>query len=196
MRVLRTNQHVSEHGGSENSAFCENEPELGSRSARPDERQNVGYTSRRHHSLDLYTGHVCRSCLERAAGSEYNEAGYLAHFFGFRIRPMQSWRLLMCLAVPGKILETKEENGIRLGRVQFGGITRQVQLDFVPEAAVGDYVIVHVGFALSKLNAEEAERTYQLLEEMGMLEEELGVSRESGVVSRKPDSPDSGSPES
>ena len=56
----------------------------------------------------------------------------------------------MCLAVPGKILETKEENGSRLGRVQFGGITRLVQLDFVPEAGVGDYVIVHVGFALSK----------------------------------------------
>jgi hydrogenase expression/formation protein HypC len=75
----------------------------------------------------------------------------------------------MCLAVPGKILETKEENGSRLGRVQFGGITRLVQLDFVPEAGVGDYVIVHVGFALSKVNAEEAERTYQLLEEIGML---------------------------
>jgi hydrogenase expression/formation protein HypC len=77
----------------------------------------------------------------------------------------------MCLAIPGKILETKEENGSRLGRVQFGGITRLVQLDFVPEAGVGDYVIVHVGFALSKVNAEEAQRTYQMLEEMGMLEE-------------------------
>jgi hydrogenase expression/formation protein HypC len=77
----------------------------------------------------------------------------------------------MCLAVPGKILDTKEENGSRLGRVQFGGITRLVQLDFVPEAGVGDYVIVHVGFALSKVNAEEAERTYLLLEEIGMLDE-------------------------
>jgi hydrogenase expression/formation protein HypC len=83
----------------------------------------------------------------------------------------------MCLAVPGKILETKEENGSRLGRVQFGGITRLVQLDFVPEAEVGDYVIVHVGFALSKVNAEEAQRTYQLLEEMGMLDE----AQDSGV---------------
>jgi len=89
----------------------------------------------------------------------------------------------MCLAVPGKILETKEENGSRLGRVQFGGITRQVQLDFVPEAVIGDYVIVHVGFALSKVNAEEAERTYQLLEEMGMLDEELGLGRPSGSAS-------------
>ena len=102
----------------------------------------------------------------------------------------------MCLAVPGKILETKEENGSRIGRVQFGGITRQVQLDFVPEAGIGDYVIVHVGFALSKVNAEEAERTYQLLEEMGMLDEELGVGQESGISSRAPGSSDSGSTDS
>jgi hydrogenase expression/formation protein HypC len=59
--------------------------------------------------------------------------------------------------------------------VQFGGITRLVQLDFVPEAGVGDYVIVHVGFALSKVNAEEAQRTYQMLEEMGMLEQDSEV---------------------
>jgi hydrogenase expression/formation protein HypC len=77
----------------------------------------------------------------------------------------------MCLAIPGKILETSDENGSRFGRVEFGGVTRRVQLDFVPEAGVGDFVIVHVGFALSIVNAEEAERTYQLLEELGMLEE-------------------------
>jgi len=95
----------------------------------------------------------------------------------------------MCLAVPGKILETKEENGSRLGRVQFGGITRLVQLDFVPEANVGDYVIVHVGFALSKVDAEEAQRTYQLLEEMGLLDE----SQDSEFRIQGPDSPGSGS---
>jgi len=102
----------------------------------------------------------------------------------------------MCLAVPGKIVETKEENGSRLGRVQFGGITRQVQLDFVPEAGIGDYVIVHVGFALSKVNAEEAERTYRLLEEMGMLDDELGVGRESGTGGPESGSSDSGSTDS
>ena len=102
----------------------------------------------------------------------------------------------MCLAVPGKILETKEENGSRLGRVQFGGITRQVQLDFVPEARIGDYVIVHVGFALSKVNAEEAERTYQLLEEMGMLDDELGVNGGAGTNSREPGPSGGGSAES
>jgi hydrogenase expression/formation protein HypC len=66
--------------------------------------------------------------------------------------------------------------------VQFGGITRLVQLDFVPEAGVGDYVIVHVGFALSKVNAEEAERTYQLLEEMGMLDAEDLAADESATL--------------
>jgi len=88
----------------------------------------------------------------------------------------------MCLAVPGKILDTKEENGSRLGRVQFGGITRLIQLDFVPEAEVGDYVIVHVGFALSKVNAEEAARTYQLLEEIGIHDAEELAADESATL--------------
>jgi len=79
----------------------------------------------------------------------------------------------MCLAVPGKILEAEERNASRVGKVQFGGITRQVFLDFVPEAQVGDYVMVHVGFALSRVDAAEAERTYRILEEMGLLEGEL-----------------------
>jgi hydrogenase expression/formation protein HypC len=98
----------------------------------------------------------------------------------------------MCLAIPGKILETKEENGSRFGRVEFGGITRMIQLDFVPEAGVGDYVIVHVGFALTKVNAEEAQRTYELLEEMGMLEE----TQDSGFGIQDSGSPGSGPPES
>lgn len=79
----------------------------------------------------------------------------------------------MCLAIPGKILDSNERDGARVARVQFGGIVRQVCLDFVPEAIVGDYVMVHVGFAISRVDTEEAERTYKLLEEMGVLEEEL-----------------------
>jgi hydrogenase expression/formation protein HypC len=79
----------------------------------------------------------------------------------------------MCLAVPGKILNTEECNGMRSARVQFGGITRQISLAFVPEASIGDYVMVHVGFAISRVDAEEAERTYQLLETMGSLDDEL-----------------------
>jgi hydrogenase expression/formation protein HypC len=78
----------------------------------------------------------------------------------------------MCLAIPGKIVDSEEIGGFRVGNVQFGGITRKVYLDFVPEAVVGDYVIVHVGFAISLVDAEEAERTYALLDEMGALEEE------------------------
>jgi hydrogenase expression/formation protein HypC len=80
----------------------------------------------------------------------------------------------MCLAVPGKIIEAEERDGNRIAKVQFGGITRQAFLNFVPEAQVGDYVMVHVGFAISRVDAAEAARTYRLLEDMGLLEEELG----------------------
>jgi hydrogenase expression/formation protein HypC len=78
----------------------------------------------------------------------------------------------MCLAVPGKLVEEQSLGDNRLGIVQFGGIRRTVYLDFVPEAQVGDYVLVHVGFAISRLDEEEARRTYQLLEHIGMLETE------------------------
>jgi hydrogenase expression/formation protein HypC len=77
----------------------------------------------------------------------------------------------MCLAVPGKILAITETAGRRVGRVDFGGVTREAALDFVPEADEGDYVVVHVGFAISRIDEEEARRTYELLEEMGMLED-------------------------
>jgi hydrogenase expression/formation protein HypC len=79
----------------------------------------------------------------------------------------------MCLAVPGKILDTTERGRIRYGRVNFGGVVREVCLDFVPEAAAGDYVIVHVGFAISRVDADEAQKTYELLQKMGVLEAEL-----------------------
>lgn len=78
----------------------------------------------------------------------------------------------MCLAVPGKLVETQLIGDSRVGVVQFGGIKRSVFLDFVPEAQTGDYVLVHVGFAISRLDEEEAQRTYQLLERIGMLETE------------------------
>ena len=79
----------------------------------------------------------------------------------------------MCLAIPGRVLDCLQLNGARVGRVRFGGIVRSVGLDFVPEAEVGDYVMVHVGYAISRVDAEEAERTYRLLEEMGVLEDEF-----------------------
>ena len=77
----------------------------------------------------------------------------------------------MCLAIPGKVLESFEREGMRMGRIQFGGITRDACLEYVPEACPGEYVLVHVGFAISRLDEEEARRTYQLLEEMDQLSE-------------------------
>lgn len=77
----------------------------------------------------------------------------------------------MCLGIPGKVLESFDVNGLRMAKVQFGGIVREACLEYTPEAAVGDYVIVHVGFAISKVDQEEAARTYKLLEEMGQLGE-------------------------
>ena len=88
----------------------------------------------------------------------------------------------MCLAIPGKVLTKDNIGGVDVGQVQFGAITRQVALGFVPEAEVGDYVMVHVGFAISKVDAEEAERTYQILQELGALEEELGPQEESAAI--------------
>ena len=76
----------------------------------------------------------------------------------------------MCLAIPGKVLSIEEGLG-RLAKVQFGGITRTASLDLVPEADIGDYVLVHVGFALSRLDEAEAGRVFALLEEMNQLDE-------------------------
>ena len=84
----------------------------------------------------------------------------------------------MCLAIPGKVAEIQQKEGVRTGRVLFGGIVREACLDFVPEANVGDYVMVHVGFAISVVDKEEAERTYALLESMGVLNEELALGAE------------------
>ena len=84
----------------------------------------------------------------------------------------------MCLAIPGKVAEIQVKEGVRTGRVLFGGIARQACLDFVPEAREGDFVMVHVGFAISVVDKEEAERTYALLESMGVLSEELGLNVE------------------
>lgn len=77
----------------------------------------------------------------------------------------------MCLGIPGKLLDAYDANGLRMGKVQFGGIVREACLAYVPEANVGDYVVVHVGFAISRVDEEEALRTYTLLEEMGQLSE-------------------------
>ena len=79
----------------------------------------------------------------------------------------------MCLGIPGRIVEVGPEGLMRMGKVDFGGIVREVCLAYVPEAELGDYVIVHIGFAISQLDEKEAHETLKLMAEMGILEVEL-----------------------
>jgi len=85
----------------------------------------------------------------------------------------------MCLAIPGKVVAIAQENGLRMGRVDFGGVIKRVCLDYVPEVEVGDYTIVHVGFALSKIDEDEALKTLEMLTQMGALDEELAEGDEA-----------------
>ena len=88
----------------------------------------------------------------------------------------------MCLAIPGQIVETYDRQGVRMATVRFAGVTRETCVEYLPQADVGSYVLVHVGFALSVIDAEEAERTYRLLEEMNQLGElEAEQRREDGT---------------
>ena len=77
----------------------------------------------------------------------------------------------MCLGIPGEIVSVRDDGGLRIGTVRFAGITRDVCLDYVQDAAVGEYVLVHVGFAISKVDPGEAARAYRTLEELGLLAE-------------------------
>ena len=81
----------------------------------------------------------------------------------------------MCLGVPGKITEIYEQNGLQMGKIDFGGVVKEACLAYVPEAQVGDYTVIHVGFAINLIDEEEARRSYELLMEIGALEEELGL---------------------
>jgi hydrogenase expression/formation protein HypC len=89
----------------------------------------------------------------------------------------------MCLGVPGKITEIYEQNGMQMGKVDFGGVTRETCLDFVPEAQIGDYTVIHVGFAISLLSEEEAQKTLEMLREIDALGEELGLYGENDPLS-------------
>ena len=78
----------------------------------------------------------------------------------------------MCLGIPGRVIEQSVDDGLAMGVVDFGGVRREVCLAYVAEqVAVGDYVIVHVGFAISKVDEDEAQRTFEILREMSQLEE-------------------------
>lgn len=79
----------------------------------------------------------------------------------------------MCLGIPGKITEIKHEGSLRMGMVDFGGVTREVCLDYVPEAQVGQYVLIHVGFAISLMDEEEAQETLKLIKEVADFENEI-----------------------
>lgn len=81
----------------------------------------------------------------------------------------------MCLGVPGKITEIYEQNGVRMGKADFGGVTKEICLAYLPEISVGDYTIVHVGFAITQLDEQSAQESLRLFREMGLLEEELGA---------------------
>jgi hydrogenase expression/formation protein HypC len=78
----------------------------------------------------------------------------------------------MCLAIPGKVLEiTQDAQGVQMAKTNFGGIVKQVCLEYTPDVRLGDYILVHVGFALGKVDEEEAQRTYEALEHMKQLGE-------------------------
>ena len=77
----------------------------------------------------------------------------------------------MCLGIPGKVVETYREHDVLMGKVEFGGVFKRVCLEHVPEVRVDEYVLVHVGFALSRLDEEEAGRVFAYLKEMQQLDE-------------------------
>ncbi|MCU0511027.1 MAG: HypC/HybG/HupF family hydrogenase formation chaperone [Anaerolineae bacterium] len=86
----------------------------------------------------------------------------------------------MCLGIPGQITTVYDAHGVRMGKVNFGGIVKEVCLEYVPEALPGDYTIVHVGFAITRLDEESALATLQTLREMQALEEALPPDEEPG----------------
>ena len=79
----------------------------------------------------------------------------------------------MCLSIPGKIEEVFDDGSLKMGKVNFGGIVKEVCLDYVPEAEVGQYVLIHVGFAISILDEEEAQARLDTIREIENFEEEL-----------------------
>ena len=92
----------------------------------------------------------------------------------------------MCLAVPGQVDSIREEHGTRMGRVNFGGVVKDVCLAYLPDISVGDYTIVHVGFAISKIDEASALATLKTFEELGLLEEELTELREGEAAGEPP----------
>jgi hydrogenase expression/formation protein HypC len=88
----------------------------------------------------------------------------------------------MCLAVPGRVESIRDEQGTRMGRVNFGGVVKDVCLAYLPDVTVGDYTLVHVGFAISKIDEASARATLQTFADLGLLEEGLAELREGEAV--------------
>ncbi len=84
----------------------------------------------------------------------------------------------MCLGIPGKVVEIYEDNGVPMGKVDFDGIVKEVCLAYVPDIQQGEYTIVHVGFAITKLDEQSAQETLALFRELNVLEEELTADEE------------------
>ncbi len=84
----------------------------------------------------------------------------------------------MCLGVPGKVVEIYEAGGLKMGKVDFGGVTREACLAYVPEIQVGEYTVIHVGFAINRLDEKEAKESLDLLQEIVNLEDELGPEQQ------------------
>jgi hydrogenase expression/formation protein HypC len=91
----------------------------------------------------------------------------------------------MCLAVPGRVIEVRESDGTRMADLDFGGVVKEVCLEYLPDLQVGDYAIVHVGFALQRLDEESALRTLKLFEELGLLQEEFGDPWEAAAAQER-----------
>jgi hydrogenase expression/formation protein HypC len=88
----------------------------------------------------------------------------------------------MCLGIPGRVIEVREDAGLRMGRVDFGGVRKEACLSYVPEVRPGDYVVVHVGFAISQVDEAEALKTLELLEQMGDLVQQELATMGPGMV--------------
>ena len=82
----------------------------------------------------------------------------------------------MCLAIPGRIVEIERDGDVLMGKIDFGGVKKRACLEYSPDAAVGEWVVVHVGFALARIDADEAARVFAVLAEMDVVTEELGES--------------------
>lgn len=91
----------------------------------------------------------------------------------------------MCLAVPGRVLSTAEVDGALMAQVDFGGVRKEVCLQYIPDAEIGEYVVVHVGFAIQRLDEQSALRTLANFEQLGLLAEEFGDGFELAARQRE-----------